>query len=386
MSRLRARPSRRPSDAAAPFIPADPTTLGVALDPALGDLRTGLAGHRRRLWLRRSVRRAWYVLAAVMVAELVLAIAQRLLPLEAAPLIALAIPVVGLVVLLVLVVRSPADDRRDSPRGGRRGRVRRCRRLCPGVCGGDAGCRRAGRRSGRRDDRCGRGLRRRRCRGAVHPPPAARRRGRLRAIDPRLFRPRLARRPALVALVGRAARRPRAPAAQPDGPRDPAQPAGAGGGRSARPSVSTRSPRASRARAPTSNDPRSELAEELRQLAERLRTNPGDLEQNLAQLGAVEDDVRSRLDPANEQKAASIAALSRALSRTATGDPKANPGGDPKETKEDLGDLGDKVDEHDPGRARPARTRAGRAPGPGEPGGWSCRAGAARRGGQPHAG
>ncbi len=53
-----------------------------------------------------SVRRAWYVAAAVAVAELVLAIAQRLLPLEQAPLVALAIPMVGLLVLLVLVVRA----------------------------------------------------------------------------------------------------------------------------------------------------------------------------------------------------------------------------------------------------------------------------------------
>ena len=65
----------------------------------------GPRGYRRRLWFRRAVRRAWYVLAAVAVAELVLAVAQRLLPLEQAPLVALAIPVLGLLVLLVLVVR-----------------------------------------------------------------------------------------------------------------------------------------------------------------------------------------------------------------------------------------------------------------------------------------
>ena len=62
------------------------------------------------------------------------------------------------------------------------------------------------------------------------------------------------------------------------------------------------------------NDPRSAACRGAPPARRALRTNPGDLEQNLAQLGAVEDDVRSRLDPANEQKAASIAALSRALS------------------------------------------------------------------------
>ena len=90
-----------------PFVPTDPALLGVAdLDPALAQLRGGLAAHRRRLWLRRGVRRAWYVLAAVAVIELVLVVAQRIWPLEGAPLIAVAVPVLGLLALLVLVVRA----------------------------------------------------------------------------------------------------------------------------------------------------------------------------------------------------------------------------------------------------------------------------------------
>src|SRR6187551_2537919 len=105
-------PTRRGSSStrgvadATPYVPADPATLGVALDPALVELRAGLAAHRRRLWLRRAVRRAWYVLAVVMVAELLLVIAQRLFPLEQAPLVAAALPVLGLLALLVVVVRA----------------------------------------------------------------------------------------------------------------------------------------------------------------------------------------------------------------------------------------------------------------------------------------
>src|SRR4051794_1087710 len=99
-------PSRRPAPDAAAYVPADPASLGVALDPALVELRSGLAAHRRRLWLRRAVRRAWYVLAVVMVAELALAVAQRLFALEQAPLIAAALPIFGLLALLVLVVRA----------------------------------------------------------------------------------------------------------------------------------------------------------------------------------------------------------------------------------------------------------------------------------------
>ena len=78
------------------------------------------------------------------------------------------------------------------------------------------------------------------------------------------------------------------------------------------------------------NDPRKQLSDELKDLAQRLRDNPGDLDKNLAELGSVEDDVRAQLDPANEQRAASIASLSRSLSRAATGNPQANPDGDPR--------------------------------------------------------
>ena len=77
-------------------IPRNVAPVDVPLDPALAELRSGLAAHRRRLWMRRAVRRAWYVAVTVAVAELVLAIAQRLVPLEGAPLVALAIPVAGL--------------------------------------------------------------------------------------------------------------------------------------------------------------------------------------------------------------------------------------------------------------------------------------------------
>ena len=84
------------------------------------------------------------------------------------------------------------------------------------------------------------------------------------------------------------------------------------------------------------NDPRTQLAEELRELALRLREHPDELEANLARLGAIEDQVRAQIDPANEQRAASLASLSRALSRAATGKPDANRDGDPEETREDL--------------------------------------------------
>ncbi|HEY6570405.1 MAG TPA: hypothetical protein VIZ22_08955, partial [Candidatus Limnocylindrales bacterium] len=91
---------------AAVIIPADPARLGVPLDPALTALRAGLVGHRRRLWLRRSVRRAWYVLAGVAVAVVILAIAMRVAPLEWAPQLVAAVPIVGMLILLVLIARA----------------------------------------------------------------------------------------------------------------------------------------------------------------------------------------------------------------------------------------------------------------------------------------
>ncbi|TMC63578.1 MAG: hypothetical protein E6J17_04935, partial [Chloroflexi bacterium] len=93
-----------------------------------------------------------------------------------------------------------------------------------------------------------------------------------------------------------------------------------------------------------SNDPRTKLAQELRELAKQLRERPADLELNLATLGSVESDLRAQLDPATEQRASSLASVSRALSRAATGQPTANSAGDPKETARDLNDLGNKLD------------------------------------------
>ena len=54
------------------------------------------------------------------------------------------------------------------------------------------------------------------------------------------------------------------------------------------------------------NDPRTRLAQELRDLAQQLRQRPNDLDVNLARLGAIETEVRSQIDPANEQRAASL--------------------------------------------------------------------------------
>ena len=59
-----------------------------------------------------------------------------------------------------------------------------------------------------------------------------------------------------------------------------------------------------RARTPTIRGRSS--PQELRDLARQLRDQPDQLDVNLARLGSIEDDVRAQIDPANEQRAASL--------------------------------------------------------------------------------
>jgi hypothetical protein len=188
MPNLRLRRRHPGATATRPFIPADPASLGVALDPALAAIRSGLAAHRRRLWLRRAVRRAWTVLAVVAVAELVLAVLQRLLPLEQAPLLALALPGLGLIVLLGLVVRVRPTLGETAlavdAEGGSGDAV-----AWPSPAGDDGEI--AVGAGFDLHDAEARFVRRQR-RDAL---------ARLLAADPRLFRPRLASRPALTALI-----------------------------------------------------------------------------------------------------------------------------------------------------------------------------------------
>ena len=77
----------------------------MTLDPNIVAIRAGLAPFRRRLWLRRIVRDATWVVAALVGLELLLALAARLAPLGWAWSVALAVPVVGVVAMLIDAVR-----------------------------------------------------------------------------------------------------------------------------------------------------------------------------------------------------------------------------------------------------------------------------------------
>ena len=77
----------------------------MTIDPTLVAIRSGLAPFRGRLWLRRIVRDATWLAAVVVGLELLLAVAGRLVPLGWAWSAALAIPVVGVIALLIDAVR-----------------------------------------------------------------------------------------------------------------------------------------------------------------------------------------------------------------------------------------------------------------------------------------
>ena len=102
---------------------------------------------------------------------------------------------------------------------------------------------------------------------------------------------------------------------------------------SARRSGSTRSPRTSSRRARDAEDPRTRLAEELRELARQLREQPGRPRREPGRARRVETDVRAQLDPANEQRASSLSSLSRVAVADRDRRPDANSDGDPEEAR-----------------------------------------------------
>ena len=340
-SRLRLR--REPGARHAPLsvVPPDPrAVLDGPLDPALLTLRGGLAVHRRRLWFRRIVRRAWIALAALAIAEAALWTVARFIALESAPLIGLTIPVASGLVLLVATVRARPTIGETAlavdGEGGLGDRVSSALELAVGF---PASATPAGEEVDEDDLRfddvaeTDRFVRRQR-RDAL---------GALRAA-PALFKPRFSRSPAIAALFAGLLLVPVLAIPNP-------QDAVIAQQQDIREAATRQAERLEdlaqdlEARGEETTDPRTQLAEELRELARQLRDKPGELAANLRQLGAVENDVRARIDPATEQRASAMTSLARSLSRAASGNPDANRDGDPEQTQRDLAELADKVDE-----------------------------------------
>ncbi|MEA2519314.1 MAG: hypothetical protein QOF49_1394, partial [Chloroflexota bacterium] len=66
-----------------PVVPPDPRlALDGPLDPSLELIRSRLARHRRRLWVRRITRRAWLALAGTISIEACVLGIARIVPIE----------------------------------------------------------------------------------------------------------------------------------------------------------------------------------------------------------------------------------------------------------------------------------------------------------------
>src|SRR5687767_2728759 len=291
-------------------IPPDPRQhLAGQLDPSIDAVRASLAPHRRRLWLRRMVRRAWIAVAGIALAELVLWTIARFIPLEAAPVIGAAIPVVGVLALLAAVVLARPSLGETAlavdAEGGLGDRVSSALELAVGFpasatpLADDAVLDIPN--EGPFDE-------------AVESDRFVRRQRRdalaaLRLV-PSLFKPRFSRSPALAAFVATALL---APVLLLPNPQD----AVIAQQRDVREAADRQADRLDElaedleSKGGEAEDPRAELAEELRELARQLRARPDELAVNLRQLGAVESEVRSRIDPSTEQRASAMTSLAR---------------------------------------------------------------------------
>ncbi len=324
-------------------VPPDPrAVLEGPLDPSLEAIRGALVAHRNRLWLRRIVRRTWLALAAVAIGEAILWTIARFIPVEAAPIVAVAIPIAVALILIVAAVRARPSLGETAlavdVEGDLGDRVSSAMELAVAYPGSamppaedlDLDASVAARDEAAETDR----FVRRQRRDALSTLRTA----------PAMFKPRFSRNPAIAALAAVALLVPVLVLPNPQNAVIAKQ-------RDVREAAERQAERLETVardlqdKGRTSEDPRTRLAEELRELARQLRTKPDDLAANLRQLGAVESDIRARIDPASEQRASSLTSLSRSLSRAATGNPDANRDGDPEMTREDLKKLGDKLDE-----------------------------------------
>src|SRR5207244_3411626 len=297
------------SDDARRFAPPVPRPTAGPLDADLAVIRRGLVAHRRRLWIRRITRRAFMFAAVLVASELVLWLLARVFPLEVAPALGGAMPIAGLVLLLAAATLARptlgeaalAVDA-EAHTGDR---IATALSLAASVELPEAG---SDKEAGVDDEAEEHRFIRRQRRDAARV---------LQTIPAGLFRPRVSRTPAIVALVGVIVL---VPLIFLPNPQDTAIAAA----RQLRNEANRQADKIDEVakdlehKGADSNDPRTKLAQELRELAKQLRERPADLELNLATLGSVESDLRAQLDPATEQRASSLASVSRALSRAAT--------------------------------------------------------------------
>src|SRR3990170_2659818 len=306
----------------------------MRLDPQLLELRRSLGRFRRRVWLRRIVRDGTLILAAVVVAELALAIVARLMPFQWHALSSVAVIAAGAVALLIDAVRvrptlaqaALAVDSEDAL-ADRVSTALSLATTSPDLASDQPTADEGTDSEPATYARLVR-LQRRDALAYLH------------SADPRGLRIPLPRRQSATTFVAALLLVPAL--LLPNGQNDilnlREQQRAAAENQAQR--LDETATRLNEGR--TAPDPRVDIAQELRRLAQQLRDNPENLQANLARLGSLEDALRSRIDPANEQRAAAITSLSRALSRSSTGN-DSNPQGDPQKTGEDLADLANRI-------------------------------------------
>ncbi|MEO6295468.1 MAG: hypothetical protein ABIP01_00110 [Candidatus Limnocylindria bacterium] len=99
-------------------------------------------------------------------------------------------------------------------------------------------------------------------------------------------------------------------------------------------------------------DPRrEELERQLRELARQLREQGDDREATLARIGSVQEELSRLTDPQAAESDAALTQLARSTSRAATDDPDANPDGEPEEAAQDLEELAEQTDALSPEEA-----------------------------------
>jgi hypothetical protein len=283
------------------LVPRDPVGSAEApLDPTIAAIRAALGPFRRRLWLRRSVRRTWRVLAAASIAEAVLWTAARIVPLERASVVALAIAVMGLILLAILVVRARPSIGETAlaidAEAGLRDRVSSALALAEGgpplahdghaETGADTGPT-LQTNTARLDPEVHAALVQRQRADALRM---------LRATRHDMFRPRWSRTPALTTLITGLAI---AALIGLPNPQDAVIARDARIRDAAAQQAQTIDKAADKlaAKSQDPNDPRTRLAKDLRDLAQQLRDRPDQLDANLARLGSIEDDLQASIDP-----------------------------------------------------------------------------------------
>ncbi|HEU5324806.1 MAG TPA: hypothetical protein VFV59_02885, partial [Candidatus Limnocylindria bacterium] len=274
---------------------------------------------RRRLWWRRSARIGLVIAAGTVLGVALVQLASRAFPFEWAPLVQLAI---GLVGLLTWVAASI----------GRRPTLVQTAWLADEELGLRQRLGTALELAAHEDQ------------DVLQERQLADARARLAAVEVRrAFRPRVARRPAVVAGVGLAMTLLLVAWPNPQDAVIEQRRASREAAEQVAERVEEVADEVGEENVENPDPRREELERQLRELARQLREGGDDREETLARIGSVQEELSRQTDPRAAERDAGLSQLARAASRAATGDEEANPEGDPEQAATDLEELADRA-------------------------------------------